>query len=154
MPETEIKKEYDPNKRHEYYERQKARKQNLESSLLGIAGLTLEKLIDLMKEFIRTANSNPVIGIASALIITDILYRTKIIDLPTAVGIDIMVGLLDGGQVAGAIIHDLDDILQFGSKSAGTNIETRPSATTIVYAEGGNDSSLMKALLTREGVKG
>jgi len=146
------RKPYDPQKAHEYYENRKRKKQELQSSLFGIAGLTLEKLLDLMKEFLRTANSNPVVGIASALIVSDILYRAKIIDLQTAVAVDVMVGVLDGGQVAGSIIRDFESIFQFFNSGAGTNIETKPSASTIVYAESSSES-LIKALMTREGVK-
>jgi hypothetical protein len=151
MPETE--KHYDPEKRHEYYERQKARKQNLENSLLGIAGLTLDKILELMKEFYRTANSNPAVGVATSLITVDILFRLKIIDKETAIAVMVMLGALDGAQIAGTIIEDFASITHFFSKSP-SNMDLKPSATTIVYAEGSNDSSLMKALLTREGVKG
>jgi len=147
------KKAYDPVKAHEYYENRRAKKQELQQSLFGIAGLTLEKLLDLMKEFLRTANSNPVVGIASALIVSDILYRAKIIDLQTAVAVDVMVGVLDAGQIAGSIIKDIDSIFDVFNSNAGSNVELKPSASTIVYADSSSDS-LIKSLMTREGVKG
>jgi len=146
------KKVYDPVKAHEYYENRKTKKQQLQDSLFGIAGLTLEKLLDLMKEFLRTANSNPAVGIASALIITDILYRAKIIDLPTTIAVDTMVGVLDAGQVTGAIINDIESIFHVFNSNAGSNVELKPSASTIVYADSSSDS-LIKALMTREGAK-
>jgi len=151
-PNNIQKKVYDPVKAHEYYENRKTKKQQLQDSLFGIAGLTLEKLLDLMKEFLRTANSNPAVGIASALIITDILYRAKIIDLQTTVAVDAMVGVLDAGEVAGAVINDIESIFHIFNSNAGSNVELKPSASTIVYADSSSDS-LIKALMTREGAK-
>jgi len=150
---TDENRPYDPERRHRYYESQKSRKADLENSLLGVAGLTLERLLDLLKEFLRTANSNPAVGVASALIVTDVLYRTHIIDLQTALAVDVMVGALDGGQIAGTIVEDITSVTHFFSKSP-SNLDLKPSANTVVYAENSSDSGLIKALLTREGVKG
>ncbi|MEM3193223.1 MAG: hypothetical protein QW292_14285 [Candidatus Parvarchaeota archaeon] len=128
-------------------------KRKTQDQLLSIAGISIEKILDLAKEFLRTANSNPIVGMASTLIVTDILYRTRIIDLTTAIGINVMVGTIEGGSIAGQVIQDITDIMNFfGNRPS--NIEFKPSASTIVYAENSTDSSLLKALLTREGVKG
>jgi len=127
------------------------KKNNLENSLLDISKVGLEKFLDLFKEFIRSANSNPVVGAVSALIITDILYRLKIIDLNTAIGVDILVGVVEGGNLAGEIIQDITDLTAFFSKRP-SNLEFTPSAHTIVYAESSSNEQLIKSLLVREGI--
>jgi len=137
--------------RHAHNELKRNReKKKLENSLFDISKEGLGKFLDLFKEFIRSANSNPVVGAVSSLIITDILYRLKIIDLGTAIGVNILVGTVEGGNLAGEIIQDITDLTQlFGKRPS--NLEFSPSARTIVYAESSSPDSMIKALLTREG---
>lgn len=143
----------EPSKQTRYYRRKQDDKASLEKNLLGIAGLTLDKLIDLFREFLRASNSNPAIGGASVFIISDILYRSKIIDIETLITIDTLMGVLDGSQIAGTIISDITDITHVFQKSAG-NLDLQPSATTVVYADstggGNNTDALIKALLSRK----
>ncbi|MEM3423993.1 MAG: hypothetical protein QXE51_05455 [Nitrososphaeria archaeon] len=135
-------------KRERRYEKRKT-----EEQLLNLAGISIEKLLDLAKEFLRTANSNPIVGMVASLLVTDILYRSKIIDLGTALGVNVLVGVVEGSSIAGQVINDLSEITNFfGSRPS--NIEYKPSATTVVYAENSSDSQIMKSLLTREGLKG
>jgi len=129
------------------------RKKDLEGNLLDISKIGIEKLLELFKEFLRTANSNPVIGAVSGLIVTDILYRMKIIDLGTALGINVLIGTVEGSSVAGTVIQDLTEITQFFGKRP-QNIEFTPSAHTIVYAENSTDPQLIKSLMAREGIQG
>jgi len=129
------------------------RKKDLEGNLLDISKIGIEKLLELFKEFLRTANSNPVIGAVSGLIVADILYRMKIIDLGTALGINVLIGTVEGSSVAGNIIQDLTEITQFFGKRP-QNIEFTPSAHTIVYAENSTDPQLIRSLMAREGVQG
>jgi len=137
--------------RHAHNELKRNReKKKLENSLFDISKEGLGKFLDLFKEFIRSANSNPVVGAVSSLIITDILYRLKIIDLGTAIAVNILVGTVEGGNLAGEIIQDITDLTQlFGKRPS--NLEFSPSARTIVYAESSSPDSMIKALLTREG---
>jgi len=138
--------------RHAHNELKRTReKKKLENSLVDISKIGLEKFLDLFKEFIRSANSNPIVGAVSSIIITDILYRLKIIDLNTAIGVDILVGIVEGGNLAGEIIQDITDLTQLFGKRPN-NLEFTPSAHTIVYAENSSSDSMIKALLTREGV--
>ncbi|MEM3860433.1 MAG: hypothetical protein QW478_13730 [Candidatus Micrarchaeaceae archaeon] len=133
----------------EFRKRQKDR----EEQLLNLAGISIEKLLDLAKEFLRTANSNPIVGMVASLLVTDILYRSKIIDLGTALGVNVLVGVVEGSSIVGQVINDLSEITDFfGNRPS--NIEYKPSATTVVYAENSSDSQIMKSLLTREGLKG
>ncbi|MEM3907860.1 MAG: hypothetical protein QXZ17_13550 [Nitrososphaerota archaeon] len=135
-------------KRERRYEKRKT-----EEQLLNLAGISIEKLLDLAKEFLRTANSNPIVGMVASLLVTDILYRSKIIDLGTALGVNVLVGVVEGSSIVGQVINDLSEITNFfGNRPS--NIEYKPSATTVVYAENSSDSQIMKSLLTREGLKG
>jgi len=128
------------------------------------------KLIDFGKdvliEFIRTANSNPIVGLATSLIITDILYRLKIIDLPTLLIINGLIGAVDIAQISSeimdAIANDINAISSilhpFTLSSEGIKLPDllRPSATTIVYAQSTQNSSIPKSevdsLLARFGI--
>lgn len=137
-----------------HYHKEQDKKEALESNLLGIAGLTLDKLIDLFKEFIRAGNSNPAIGASAVFIVSDILYRSKIIDIETIVIIDTLMGILDGSQIVGSVISDITDITHLFQKSSNAPMELKPSASTIVYADsnqsGDNSAQLVKALLSKK----
>jgi len=139
--------------RHTHNEMKRNRKKaDLEGNLIDISKIGIEKLLDLFREFLRTANSNPVIGAVSGLIMADVLYRMKIIDLPTALGINILIGTVEGGAIAGTIIQDITDITSiFGKRPA--NLDFTPSAHTVVYAENSSNDQLIKSLLSREGIK-
>jgi len=129
------------------------KKSDLEGNLIDISKIGIEKLLDLFKEFLRTANSNPVVGAVSGLIVADVLYRMKIIDLGTALGINVLIGTVEGSQIAGTIIQDLTEITQFFGKRPA-NLEFTPSAHTVVYAENSSNEQLVRSLMTREGIQG
>jgi hypothetical protein len=129
------------------------KKTDLEGNILDISKIGIEKLLDLFKEFLRTANSNPLIGAVSGLIMADVLYRMKIIDLGTALGINVLVGTVEGGAIAGTIIQDITDITSFFGKRPA-NLDFTPSAHTVVYAENSSNDQLIKSLLSREGIEG
>jgi len=129
------------------------KKSDLEGNLIDISKIGIEKLLDLFKEFLRTANSNPIVGAVSGLIVADVLYRMKIIDLGTALGINVLIGTVEGSQIAGTIIQDLTEITQFFGKRPA-NLEFAPSAHTVVYAENSSNEQLIKSLMTREGLQG
>jgi len=129
------------------------KKTDLEGNIIDISKIGIEKLLDLFKEFLRTANSNPVVGAVSGLIVTDVLYRMKIIDLGTALGINVLIGTVEGSQIAGTIIQDLTEITQFFGKRPA-NLEFTPSAHTVVYAENSSNEQLIRSLMAREGLQG
>jgi len=150
---AQLKQELD-RLRHAHNEmKRNRRKKDLEGSILDISKIGIEKLMDLFKEFLRTANSNPLVGAVSGLIMGDVLYKLKIIDLPTALGINVLIGTVEGGAIASAVIQDITDITDFFGKRPA-NLEFTPSAHTVVYAENSSDSQMIKALLSREGIEG
>ncbi|MEM3872733.1 MAG: hypothetical protein QXE05_09260 [Nitrososphaeria archaeon] len=148
------KKEIEQLKKNLYYIKQRREKRSLENQLIDISKIGVEKLLDLGKELIRTANSNPVVGYVIGFIVTDILYRSKIIDAGTAKNINISLGVMMGANIGGTILRDITEVTDVFGKGGVTNKEFTPSAHTIVYAEGSTDSQLIRALQSREGVKG
>lgn len=118
-----------------------------ETELLGIAGLTLDRLLDLGKEFIRTANSNPTIGVVSGMIVSNVLFRSKIIDKGAYVGIVSLLGAVEAVSLADTTIQAITNITKF---SGGNNTisDIKPSASTVVYAENSNTDQIAKALLS------
>lgn len=143
--ELERKRRY----RREYRQRQHRIQDTLGKGLL----IAEDKTLDIIKELVKGAVSNPLLGMVASLIVSDVLLRAKVIDLQTALGINIVVGTVEGSQIATTAIADITDITAlFGNRP--TDAPFQPSATTVVFAEGSNESPLTKALQTREGVKG
>ncbi|MEM3423886.1 MAG: hypothetical protein QXE51_04915 [Nitrososphaeria archaeon] len=148
------KKEIEQLKKNLYYMKQRREKKSLENQLIDISKIGVEKLLDLARELIRTANSNPVIGYIIGFILTDILYRSKIIDSGTAKLVNISLGIMMGANVSSSILQDITDITHVFGQGGTSSKEFQPSATTIVYADNSTDSQLIRALQSREGVKG
>ncbi|MEM4067640.1 MAG: hypothetical protein QXV17_12365 [Candidatus Micrarchaeaceae archaeon] len=148
------KKEIEQLKKNLYYIKQRREKKALEDQLIDISKIGVEKLLDLAKELIRTANSNPVVGYIIGFIVADVLYRSKIIDSGTAKLINISLGIMMGANISGTILQDIADITHVFGKGGTSSKEFQPSATTIVYADNSTDSQLIRALQSREGVKG
>lgn len=136
-----------------YNQTYRARQKEVRENLWNMAQMGEDKLFELAKEFLRTANSNPVIGMVASLIVSDVLFRAKIIDIGTAIGINVLVGTVEGSQITAEVLSDLTSITKFmGNSHPISNIQ--PSASTIVYADNSSDSQRINTLLQREGVKG
>lgn len=107
-------------------------------------------VLEVVKSMIEASLSNPLMGVVSSLIISDILYNAKVIDLPTTIGITVAAGVVEGSQVAteiGNIVSDFTNITHiFGSQAQQTD-PIKPSATTIVL---GNKKEDLQALMNRE----
>lgn len=104
---------------------------------------------DIAIEIIRTANSNPLLGILVSIVSVDILSRLKIIDPGTAAGLWVAIGTVEGAEVASGIITSLADVFHiFGKSPAAPNL-IEPSATTIVYGQG--NAVDLQALMSRIG---
>ncbi|MEM3872843.1 MAG: hypothetical protein QXE05_09830, partial [Nitrososphaeria archaeon] len=143
------KKEIEQLKKNLYYMKQRREKKALEDQLIDISKIGVEKLLDLAKELIRTANSNPVVGYIIGFIVADVLYRSKIIDSGTAKLINISLGIMMGANISGTILQDIADITHVFGKGGTSSKEFQPSATTIVYADNSTDSQLIRALQSR-----
>jgi hypothetical protein len=136
------------------YRREYRQRQHKLEELVSKGLLTLEdKSLDIIKELIKGSVSNPLLGMVSSLVISDVLYRAKIIDLQTAIGINIVVGVVEGSSIADSTIQDITELTAFFGNRP-TEAPFQPSATTVVFAENSSDSQRINSLLTREGVKG
>jgi hypothetical protein len=118
--------------------------------LIGAAGFAIDKIVDVLKTMIQASNSNPLMGMIAAVVMADILARTKIIDNGTAAGIWAIVGTVEGASIAGTVISDFTDIFKIFSKSPTQDL-MRPSASTIVYGQDSKDKAVdLQALMNQE----
>jgi len=103
---------------------------------------------DIAIEIIRTANSNPLLGILVSVVSVDILSRLKIIDPGTAAGLYVAIGTIEGAEVATGVITSLADVFHIFGKSPSAPNLIEPSATTIVYGQGKQEDlqALMKLM--------
>lgn len=104
---------------------------------------------DIAIEIIRTANSNPLLGILVSVVSVDILSRLKIIDPGTAAGLYVAIGTIEGAEVATGVITSLSDVFHIFGKSPSAPNLIEPSATTIVYGQG--NAVDLQALMSRIG---
>ncbi len=138
----------DTKSRRALYKRQyRARQKRTEDLILKGGQVVFTKSLDVLKEMIRAANSNPLMGMVASVVMADILARAKIIDNGTAAGIWAIVGTIEGAEIAGTLISDFTDIFKIFSKSPTQDL-MRPSATTIVY--GNSEGEDLQALMNKE----
>jgi hypothetical protein len=138
----------DTRSRRALYKREyRARQKRTEDLILKGGQVVFTKSLDVLKEMIRAANSNPLMGMVASVVMADILARAKIIDNGTAAGIWAIVGTIEGAEIAGTLISDFTDIFKIFSKSPTQDL-MRPSATTIVY--GNSEGEDLQALMNKE----
>ena len=100
--------------------------------------------VEVLKEMTQASISNPLLGIVTSLIFSDVLYRAKVIDIQTFVAIGVSVGVLEGSAVAGSVIQDVSDFFNiFGSQNKTNDLIT-PTANVVVL---GNNQKDLQALL-------
>jgi len=118
--------------------------------LIGAAAFGVDKIVEVLKAMIQAANSNPLMGMIAAVVMADILARTKIIDNGTAAGIWAIVGTVEGASIAGTVISDFTDIFKIFSKSPTQDL-LKPTASTIVYGQDSKDKAVdLQALMNQE----
>jgi hypothetical protein len=118
--------------------------------IIGAAGFAVDKIVEVLKAMIQASNSNPLMGMIAAVVMADILARTKIIDNGTAAGIWAIVGTVEGASIAGTVISDFTDIFKIFSKSPTQDL-LKPTASTIVYGQDSKDKAVdLQALMNQE----
>lgn len=145
MSENKIDKE----KKAEYQKNYRRNKLKSERELMSFLSTLTGDVKDIAIEIIRTANSNPLLGILVSIVSVDILARLKIIDPGTAAGLYVAIGTIEGAEVATGIITSLSDVFHIFGKSPSAPNLIEPSATTIVYGQG--NSVDLQALMSRMG---
>lgn len=138
-------------KNHAAYMRAR-RKQisNNRQELLTVLGALGEKTLDILDKMVQASVSNPLLGITSALVIGDILYRAKVIDLQTWTMIGVSTGVLEGAAVANTVLEDVAGFWKLFQSQSQSSDPITPSATTVVF---GNKNGDLDALMNRENVK-
>ncbi len=100
--------------------------------------------VEVLKAMTQASISNPLLGITTAFIFSDILYRAKIIDIQTFVAIGVSVGVLEGSQVAGSIIEDVSSLFGIFKSQNQAPDPITPTANVVVL---GSDQKDLQALL-------
>ena len=126
------------------------RQNKSKDKIIDVFGIFGEKALGIFDSMIQASVSNPLLGITSALILGDILYRAKVIDIQTWTMIGVSTGVLEGAAVAGEIIQDVSDFFKIFQSQSQSPDPIQPSATTVVFGDKKND---LQALMNRENVK-
>jgi hypothetical protein len=128
-------------------------KANRENQLIGIGGMIGKETLDVIKTMLQAAISNPLLGIVSAITISDILYRAKIIDIQSFTAIMVSTGVLEGAAVAGSIVNDVSDFFHiFQSQQQTTDPITPTASTVVITPESQKDlQALMSKMTGKEG---
>ena len=126
------------------------RQNKSKDKIIDVFGIFGEKALGIFDSMIQASVSNPLLGITSALVLGDILYRAKVIDIQTWTMIGVSCGVLEGAAVAGGIIQDVSDFFKVFQSQSQSPDPIQPSATTVVF---GDKKSDLQALMNRENVK-
>lgn len=147
---TTQKSDLDRKRDHAAYMRASRKfKEKQREELYKIFGALGDKVLDILDSMVQASVSNPLLGIASASIIADILYRARVIDLTTFAMIMVSTGVLEGAAVAGSVIQDVADFTKVFTSQAQSSDPIRPSASTVVF---GNKTGDLQALLGEKGL--
>jgi hypothetical protein len=124
-------------------------KANRENQLIGIGGMIGKETLEVLKTMLQAALSNPLLGIVSAITISDILYRAKIIDIQSFTAIMVSTGVLEGAAVAGSIINDVSDFFHiFQSQQQSTDPITPTASTVVIGPESQKDLQALMSKMT------
>jgi hypothetical protein len=126
------------------------RQNKSKEKIIDVFGIFGEKALGIFDSMIQASVSNPLLGITSALVLGDILYRAKVIDIQTWTMIGVSTGVLEGAAVAGSLIQDVSDFFKIFQSQSQSPDPIQPSATTVVFGDKKND---LQALMNRENVK-
>ena len=118
--------------------------------IIDVFGVFGEKALGIFDSMIQASVSNPLLGITSALVLGDILYRAKVIDIQTWTMIGVSCGVLEGAAVAEGVIQDISDFFKVFQSQSQSPDPIQPSATTVVF---GDKKSDLQGLMNRENVK-
>jgi hypothetical protein len=149
MDEQERKrKQREYNKRYQQKMRlaRKQLKQNNKDQLIGLVRVIGRETLEVVKAMLQASLSNPLMGIVSGIVIGDILYRAKIIDIQSYTAIMVSVGVLEGTAVAGTIINDVSDFFHIFQSQNQSSDPITPTASTVVVSESQKD---LQALMSK-----
>lgn len=127
-----------PTKAAIYSKRYREKQKDIKMKLIDFAGEAGIDVMEILRELVRTANSNPIIGVLLSIVTIDMLHRAKLIGENAVVAFYIVIGAIESGSV----ISDIANL--WPSFTRNTQVDpVRPSATTVVYGgENGKDIDL------------
>lgn len=131
------------------YQKRYRRNKVDKDKVLDVFGVFGDKALGIFDSMIQASVSNPLLGIASALILGDILYRAHVIDIQTWTMIGVSTGVLEGAAVAGGLIQDIGDFFKVFQSQSQSPDPIQPSASTVVF--GNKDNRDLQALMNKEG---
>lgn len=151
-----VSKEYKEKQREynrKYREKQREKLKSVtKQDVFTLAGQLGSGTLDLLGKMMESALSNPLMGIVSAIVIGDILYRAKIIDIQSYTAIMVSVGVLEGTAVAGTVIQDVSDFFKVFQGQSQTIDPITPTASTVVTGGSQRDlQALMSQLVNNQG---
>lgn len=128
------------------------RENESKNKVLQVESLTavLEEFVskggDIIKELLRAAMVNPLLGVFVVLVLTDVLEKRQIIFSETAIMIKTLIVSAAGVELGAEIINVIRAILPFAPAVSPQPEIFKPSAQVIVFGEG-MDSNKLSALL-------
>lgn len=115
-------------------------------ALLNLSDKAITELSGVAREFIRAANSNPVVGMTASMVVVLLLERVKLLSPAEGNVVMVAIGAIEAGQAAGGILSEMP----WNAFKPAVN-DTKPSASTIVYQDSSSDSGALEG--ARMGVK-
>lgn len=114
---------------------------SVDLKLLDVAGMSVEKILEVLKEMVRASTSNPLVGIAVSVASADMLNRAGLLSDVARDIIWVSIGAVEATQAAGNLLSDL---IPFKN----TSNDLLPSATTIVFGDSSSktNSGLIESL--------
>jgi hypothetical protein len=100
---------------------------------------SLDGLFDILKEFIRASNSNPVIGVTASFLMVSIMAKMKLLTVSEQTACMVAIGAIEGGQIASSVLNEMP----WNAFKPAVN-DSKPSASTIVYQDSHSDGSALE----------
>ncbi len=125
---------------------------NADVKMAGIDAATRmgEAALGLMTEFVRVGVSNPVVGAASAMILSDMLQRAGLISANTENAIFGVALAVVGVTAAVDVVGEIASVTDiFGSRAAPPD-PLSPSATTVVFGDSPTRAQKVASALARD----
>lgn len=134
-----------------YNKRYRDRKKENEDLVLTELNKLGKGAVEILKAMTQASISNPLLGITTSLVFTDVLYRAGIIDIQTFTMIAVSVGVLEGTAITEDIITDVASFFKVFGGQNKTNDPITPTASTVVLSPDNKDIQALMKLLDKGG---
>lgn len=145
--QEESKREHRNRLARERYRRAKQKESDIFNAIFGQIDKLGQGSIEVLKAMTQASISNPLLGIATTLIFSDVLYRARVIDIQTLTAVFIATGALEGSAVAGTVITDVSRFFDFFGSQGKSSDPITPTANVVVLGEKSGD---LQSLLRKD----